>query len=124
MGAVAEMEGLEQLNNNSLLLQLIKDVSALSAKFDSFEKSRCEDNMELKESIKKVDDKVDKLDAKFENMCKAHDKEITDVKLQISNAQKAPLQDKAAKWETATKIIIEVLLTACLGVLLVKIGIN
>lgn len=118
------MDELGQCNNNSLLLQLIKDVSALSAKFDSFEKSRCEDNVELKESIKKVDDKVDKLDAKFEDMRIAHGKEITDVRDEISELKRAPLQDKAAKWESITKLVLEIIITACLGVLLIKIGLK
>lgn len=118
------MDELGQCNNNSLLLQLIKDVSALSAKFDSFEKSRCEDNVELKESIKKVDDKVDKLDAKFEDMRVAHGKEISDVRDEISELKRAPLQDKAAKWESITKLVLEIIITACLGVLLIKIGLK
>ena len=118
------MDELGQCNNNSLLLQLIKDVSALSAKFDSFEKSRCEDNVELKESIKKVDDKVDKLDAKFEDMRVAHGQEIADVRDEISELKRAPLQDKAAKWESITKLVLEIIITACLGVLLVKIGLK
>lgn len=118
------MDELGQCNNNSLLLQLIKDVSALSAKFDSFEKSRCEDNVELKESIKKVDDKVDKLDAKFEDMRIAHGKEITDVRDEISELKRAPLQDKAAKWESITKLVLEIIITACLGVILIKIGLK
>jgi hypothetical protein len=118
------MDELGQCNNNSLLLQLIKDVSALSAKFDSFEKSRCEDNVELKESIKKVDDKVDKLDAKFEDMRVAHGKEISDVRDEISELKRAPLQDKAAKWESITKLVLEIIITACLGVILIKIGLK
>jgi chromosome segregation ATPase len=118
------MDELGQCNNNSLLLQLIKDVSALSAKFDSFEKSRCEDNVELKESIKKVDDKVDKLDAKFEDMRVAHGQEIADVRDEISELKRAPLQDKAAKWESITKLVLEIIITACLGVILIKIGLK
>lgn len=118
------MDELGQCNNNSLLLQLIKDVSALSAKFDSFEKSRCEDNVELKESIKKVDDKVDKLDAKFEDMRGAHEKEIAEVHNQISELQRAPLQDKASKWENITKMVLEIIIAACLAVLLAKIGLS
>lgn len=118
------MDELGQCNNNSLLLQLIKDVSALSAKFDSFEKSRCEDNVELKESIKKVDDKVDKLDAKFEDMRVMHGQEIADVRDEISELKRAPLQDKAAKWESITKLVLEIIITACLGVILIKIGLK
>lgn len=110
--------------NNPLLVQIVKDVAALTAKFDAFEKSRSEDNVELKEAIQKVDSKVDKLDNKLEAQQAAHAKDISDLRNNISELQKAPLKDKAAKWENVTKLVLEIIIAACLGVLLVKIGLN
>ena len=121
------METQENVNgqcNNPLLVQLIKDVAALTAKFDTFEKSRSEDNVELKEAIQKVDSKVDKLDNKLEAQQAAHAKDISDLRDSISELQKAPLKDKATKWENVTKLVVEIIIAACLGVLLVKIGLN
>lgn len=110
--------------NNPLLIRLIEGVAALTAKFDTFEKSRSEDNVELKEAIQKVDSKVDKLDNKLEAQQAAHAKDIADLRDNIAELQKAPLRDKAAKWEDITKLILEIVITACLGVILIKIGLK
>jgi hypothetical protein len=103
--------------DNILLIQLVKEVSALTASFNSFEKSRSEDNMELKESIDKVDRKVDGLDIKLEKM-----KETYDAK--IGELQKAPLKDKADKFERYSRLIIETIMAAALIVVLAKIGLK
>lgn len=121
MGAQEETNG---QCNNPLLIRLIEGVAALTAKFDTFEKSRSEDNVELKEAIQKVDSKVDKLDNKLEAQQAAHAKDISDLRESITELQKAPLRDKATKWEDVTKLILEIIIAACLGVLLVKIGLN
>lgn len=110
--------------DNSLLIELVKSVAVLTSKFDSFEKVRSEDNVELKEAIKNVDNKVDKLDAKFEARQAAHVKDITDLRDSITELQKAPLKDKAAKWESYTKLILELIITVSIGVILVKIGLK
>lgn len=112
-----EKEDLSQGQSNSLLIELVKGVSLLTAKFDSFEKVRSEDNMELKESIEKVDRKVDGLDIKLQKMKETYDAKIGDL-------QKAPLQDKAKKWESVTKLIFEGIISACLVVILIKIGLK
>lgn len=110
--------------NNPLLIELVKSVAVLSSKFDTFEKVRSEDNMELKEALQKVDSKVDKLDTKLEAQQTAHAKDIKDLRDSITELQKAPLKDKAAKWESVTKLVVEIIIAACLGVLLVKIGLK
>ena len=110
--------------DNSLLIELVKSVAVLTSKFDSFEKVRSEDNVELKEAIKNVDTKVDKLDAKFEARQAAHLKDIKDLQDSITELQKAPLKDKAAKWESYTKLILELIIIVSLGVILVKIGLK
>lgn len=112
-----EKEDLSQGQSNSLLIELVKGVSLLTAKFDSFEKVRSEDNMELKESIEKVDRKVDGLDIKLQKMKENYDAKIGDL-------QKAPLKDKAQKWESVTKLIFEGIISACLVVILIKIGLK
>lgn len=112
-----EKEDLSQGQSNSLLIELVKGVSLLTAKFDSFEKVRSEDNMELKESIEKVDRKVDGLDIKLQKMKENYDTKISDL-------QKAPLKDKAQKWESVTKLIFEGIISACLVVILIKIGLK
>lgn len=103
--------------DNILLIQLVKEVSALTASFNSFEKSRSEDNMELKESIDKVDRKVDGLDIKLEKMKETYDAKISDL-------QKAPLKDKADKFERYSRLIIETVMAAALIVVLAKIGLK
>jgi hypothetical protein len=108
---------LNQGQSNSLLIELVKGVSLLTAKFDSFEKVRSEDNMELKESIEKVDRKVDGLDIKLQKMKENYDAKIGDL-------QKAPLKDKAQKLESVTKLIFEGIISACLVVILIKIGLK
>lgn len=100
-----------------LLIQLVKDVAALTASFNSFEKSRSEDNVELKESIDKVDRKVDGLDIKLQKMKETYDAKIGDL-------QKAPLKDKADKFERYSKLIIETIIAACLMIILAKIGLK
>jgi hypothetical protein len=47
--------------DNSLLIEVVKSVAVLTSKFDSFEKVRSEDNMELKESVNKVDSMQEKI---------------------------------------------------------------
>jgi hypothetical protein len=95
----------------------VKSVAVLTSKFDSFEKVRSEDNMELKESIEKVDRKVDGLDIKLEKMRENYDTKISDL-------QKAPLKDKADKFERYTKLIVETIIAGCLVVILTKIGLK
>lgn len=119
-----EDDAMNGQSNNSLLIELVKSVAVLTAKFDTFEKDRAEDNTELKESIKKVDDKVDKLDAKFESMKTANAAELTAMNNRIDELQKAPLKEKAAKWEGFVKLIFEGVIAACLVVILVKIGLK
>lgn len=103
--------------DNSLLIEVVKSVAVLTSKFDSFEKVRSEDNMELKESIEKVDRKVDGLDIKLQKMKETYDTKINDL-------QKAPLKDKADKFESYVKLIVETLLAAALVVVLAKIGLK
>lgn len=103
--------------DNSLLVELIKSVAVLTSKFDSFEKVRSEDNVELKESIDKVDRKVDGLDIKLEKMKETYDAKIGDL-------QKAPLKDKADKFERYSRLIIETIIAAALIVVLAKIGLK
>ena len=103
--------------DNSLLIEVVKSVAVLTSKFDSFEKVRSEDNMELKESIDKVDRKVDGLDIKLEKMKETYDSKISDL-------QKAPLKDKADKFEALSKLVIETIIAACLVVILAKIGLK
>jgi len=103
--------------DDSLLIEIVKSVAVLTSKFDSFEKVRSEDNMELKESVNKVDRKVDALDTKLEKM-----KETYDIK--INDLQKAPLKDKADKFESIAKLVIETIIAAALVVVLAKIGLK
>lgn len=104
-------------SDNVLLIQLVKDVAALTASFNSFEKDRSEDNVALKESIEKVDRKVDGLDIKLEKMRENYDTKISDL-------QKAPLKDKADKFERYARLIVETLITVCLMIILAKIGLK
>lgn len=104
-------------SDNVLLIQLVKDVAALTASFNSFEKDRSEDNVALKESIEKVDRKVDGLDIKLEKMRENYDNKINDL-------QKAPLKDKADKFERYTRLIVETLIAACLVIILAKVGLK
>lgn len=103
--------------DNSLLIEVVKSVAVLTSKFDSFEKVRSEDNVELKESIDKVDRKVDGLDIKLEKMKETYDTKINDL-------QKAPLKDKADKFERYSRLIVETLIAACLVIILAKIGLK
>ncbi len=103
--------------DNSLLIEVVKSVAVLTSKFDSFEKVRSEDNVELKESINKVDRKVDGLDIKLEKMKETYDTKINDL-------QKAPLKDKADKFESISKLVIETIIAGCLVVILAKIGLK
>ena len=103
--------------DNSLLIEVVKSVAVLTSKFDSFEKVRSEDNMELKESINKVDRKVDGLDIKLEKMKETYDAKINDL-------QKAPLKDKADKFESYAKLVIETIIAAALVAVLAKIGLK
>lgn len=103
--------------DNSLLIEVVKSVAVLTSKFDSFEKVRSEDNMELKESVNKVDRKVDALDTKLEKMKETYDTKINDL-------QKAPLKDKADKFESIAKLVIETIIAAALVVVLAKIGLK
>lgn len=107
----------EQTTENALLIQLVKDVAALTSSFSNFEKNRNEDNVELKESIDRVDRKVDGLDIKLERMKETYDNKINEL-------QKAPLKDKASKWESTAKLVIETIIAACLVVVLAKIGLK
>ena len=104
-------------SDNVLLIQLVKDVAALTASFNSFEKDRSEDNVALKESIEKVDRKVDGLDIKLEKMRENYDSKISDL-------QKAPLKDKADKFERYSRLVVETLIAACLVIILAKIGLK
>lgn len=112
-----EKDDVRGQSDNVLLIQLVKDVAALTASFDSFEKDRSEDNVALKESIEKVDRKVDGLDIKLEKMRENYDTKISDL-------QKAPLKDKADKFERYSRLIIETLIAACLVIILAKIGLK
>lgn len=104
-------------SDSVLLIQLVKDVAALTASFNSFEKDRSEDNVALKESIEKVDRKVDGLDIKLEKMRENYDNKINEL-------QKAPLKDKADKFERYTRLIVETLIAACLVIILAKVGLK
>ena len=110
--------------SDSLLIELVKSVAVLTSKFEAFEKVRSEDNVELKEAIKNVDGKVDKLDAKFEARQAAHVKDIEALRTSITELQKAPLRDKAAKFESYSKLVIETIIAAALVVILAKIGLS
>ena len=110
--------------DNSLLVELVKSVAVLTSKFDTFEKVRSEDNVELKEAIQKVDTKVDKLDAKFEARQAVHLKDIEALRTSITELQKAPLKDKADKFERYSKLVIETIIAACLMIILAKIGLK
>ena len=112
-----EKEDVRGQSDNVLLIQLVKDVAALTASFNSFEKDRSEDNVALKESIEKVDRKVDGLDIKLEKMRENYDNKINEL-------QKAPLKDKADKFERYTRLIVETLIAACLVVILAKVGLK
>lgn len=113
-----------QQYDNTLLIRLVESVAVLTSKFDSFEKVRSEDNVELKEAIEKVDLKVDKLDAKFEARQATHDKDIEALRTSINDLQKAPLNDKAKKWESISKLVIETIIAAALVVILAQIGLK
>ena len=112
-----EKDDVRGQSDNVLLIQLVKDVAALTASFNSFEKDRSEDNVALKESIEKVDRKVDGLDIKLEKMRENYDTKIGEL-------QKAPLKDKADKFERYSRLIVETLIAACLVVILAKIGLK
>lgn len=112
-----EKDDVRGQSDNVLLIQLIKDVAALTASFSSFEKDRSEDNVALKESIEKVDRKVDGLDIKLEKMRENYDSKISDL-------QKAPLKDKADKFERYSRLVVETLIAACLVIILAKIGLK
>ena len=112
-----EKDDVRGQSDNVLLIQLVKDVAALTASFNSFEKDRSEDNVALKESIEKVDRKVDGLDIKLEKMRENYDTKISDL-------QKAPLKDKADKFERYTRLIVETLIAACLVIILAKVGLK
>lgn len=112
-----EKDDVRGQSDNVLLIQLVKDVAALTASFNSFEKDRSEDNVALKESIEKVDRKVDGLDIKLEKMRENYDNKINDL-------QKAPLKDKADKFERYSRLIVETLIAACLVIILAKIGLK
>lgn len=112
-----EKEDVRGQGDNVLLIQLVKDVAALTASFNSFEKDRSEDNVALKESIEKVDRKVDGLDIKLEKMRENYDTKINEL-------QKAPLKDKADKFERYSRLIVETLIAACLVIILAKIGLK
>jgi hypothetical protein len=112
-----EKDDVRGQSDNVLLIQLVKDVAALTASFNSFEKDRSEDNVALKESIEKVDRKVDGLDIKLEKMRENYDAKINEL-------QKAPLKDKADKFERYSRLIVETLIAACLVIILAKIGLK
>ena len=112
-----EKDDVRGQGDNVLLIQLVKDVAALTASFNSFEKDRSEDNVALKESIEKVDRKVDGLDIKLEKMKETYDAKIGDL-------QRAPLKDKADKFERYSRLIVETLIAACLVIILAKIGLK
>ena len=103
--------------SDSLLIEIVKNIAVLTSKFEAFEKVRSEDNMELKESIDKVDRKVDGLDIKLQKMKETYDAKIGDL-------QKAPLKDKADKFERYSKLVIETIIAACLVFILAKVGIK
>ena len=111
-------------NDNSLLIELVKSVAVLTSKFDSFEKERSEDNVELKASIKNVDEKVEKLDAKFETLKTDSIEKLAAVNTRIDELQRTPLKDKADKWEHYTELVLKLILTAAVGVILVKVGLK
>ena len=121
-------EVLHGQSDNSLLIDVVKSIAVLTSKFDSFEKLRSEDNVELKASIEKVDRKVDGLDIKLEKMKETNDKKINELKdtydAKINELQKAPLKDKADKFEAISKLVVETIIAACLIVILVKIGLK
>lgn len=119
-----EDEAVRGQSDNSLLIELVKSVAVLTSKFDSFEKVRSEDNVELKEAIKKVDDKVDKLDAKFESRHESYTQDFEKMRNSITELQKAPLKDKADKFERYSKLVIETIIAACLVFILAKIGLK
>ena len=119
-----EDEVMHGQTDTALLVRLIENVASLTSKFDSFEKVRSEDNVELKEAIKKVDDKVDKLDAKFESRHESYTQDFAKMRESITELQKAPLKDKASKWEAITKLVIETIIAACLVAVLAKIGLK
>ena len=112
-----EKDDVRGQSDNVLLIQLVKDVAALTASFNSFEKDRSKDNVALKESIEKVDRKVDGLDIKLEKMRENYDTKINEL-------QKAPLKDKADKFERYTRLIVETLIAACLVIILAKVGLK
>jgi hypothetical protein len=114
---MSEKDEVRGQSDNVLLIQLVKDVAALTASFNSFEKDRSEDNVALKESIEKVDRKVDGLDIKLEKMRENYDTKIGEL-------QKAPLKDKADKFERYSRLIVETLIAACLVIILAKIGLK
>ncbi len=121
-------EVLHGQSDNSLLIEVVKSIAVLTSKFDSFEKLRSEDNVELKASIEKVDHKVDGLDIKLEKMKETNDKKINELRdtydAKINELQKAPLKDKADKFEAISKLVVETIIAACLVVILVKIGLK
>ena len=112
-----EKDDVRGQSDNVLLIQLVKDVAALTASFNSFEKDRSEDNVALKESIEKVDRREDGLDIKLDKMRENYDTKIGEL-------QKAPLKDKADKFERYSRLIVETLIAACLVVILAKIGLK
>ena len=124
MAGTTKQQTSGQQYDSTLLIRLIESVAVLTSKFDSFEKVRGEDNVELKEAISKVDLKVDKLDAKFEARQAAHIKDIEALRDSITDLQKAPLNDKAKKWESVTKLVIETIIAAALVVILAQIGLK
>lgn len=115
-------------HDESLLIELVKGVAVLTSKFDTFEKDRSEDNVALKESIEKVDQKVEKLDSKFdskfEDMRLKHAESIAAVNTRIDTIERAPIKDKADKWERTVRLVFEGVLTVCLAIILVKIGLK
>lgn len=90
----------------SMLLELTKSVAVLTAEFKSFKSERNEDNMELKESIKEV---------------KADVKKLTD---EVNNLKANPAKEKADKWEHYTKLIFDLVVSAAVVILLVKLGLK
>ena len=119
-----EREVMHGQSDNSLLIELVKSVAVLTSKFDTFEKVRSEDNVELKEAIKNVDDKVEKLDAKFESRHESYTQDFDKIRASITELQKAPLKDKADKFERYTKLVVETIIAACLMIILAKIGLK
>lgn len=49
---------------------------------------------------------------------------LKDHEARIRAAETAPTKDKAQKWEYITKILLELIVGACLAVILVKIGLK